>query len=378
MSRMIEHGSTNQRIRCRVLDVGGAPYEGLAYDADGIAVFGQRLGSTASAITLAAGTGLNSEHSDGRWNEIGDGWYQIDAPDGFFASGVDSVLFYGSATGYTFIFEAITLVTSQTYPSNFESLGINASGHISRVTLVDTTTTNTDMRGTDSAYTGTPPTAGAISTQVAADLQTAHGSGSWQTATGFGDATAANQSTIIAGLLDAAGVRTALGMAAADLDTQLDAIAGSAGGLDAAGVRSAVGLASANLDTQLSDIDSAIGNIDVTGVIAMPLTADIPDRTQGRTIDVYTGETVTLAVAVRDINGDTVDLSGSDYDFLVWDKSQTTQIEATATGTSTGFSVTITPGTTPAQWQWAVRRQNATKERLAGGPFDVHYTPSAS
>ena len=36
-------------------------------------------------------------------------------------------------------------LTSADVPSNFASLGINASGHISRVTLVDTTTTNTDM-----------------------------------------------------------------------------------------------------------------------------------------------------------------------------------------------------------------------------------------
>lgn len=38
-----------------------------------------------------------------------------------------------------------------TLPTNFSSLGINGSGHVSRVTLVDTTTANTDMRGTDSA-----------------------------------------------------------------------------------------------------------------------------------------------------------------------------------------------------------------------------------
>ena len=37
-------------------------------------------------------------------------------------------------------------------PTNFSSLGINGSGHISQVTLVDTTTLNTDMRGTDSAF----------------------------------------------------------------------------------------------------------------------------------------------------------------------------------------------------------------------------------
>ena len=38
-----------------------------------------------------------------------------------------------------------------TLPTNFSSLAINSSGHVSRVTLVDTTTANTDMRGTDNA-----------------------------------------------------------------------------------------------------------------------------------------------------------------------------------------------------------------------------------
>jgi hypothetical protein len=40
---------------------------------------------------------------------------------------------------------------TQAFPSNFAALGINGSGHVSRVTLVDTTTTNTDMRGTNNA-----------------------------------------------------------------------------------------------------------------------------------------------------------------------------------------------------------------------------------
>lgn len=42
---------------------------------------------------------------------------------------------------------------TQSFPTNFAALGINASGHVERVTLVDTTTANTDMRGTDSAAT---------------------------------------------------------------------------------------------------------------------------------------------------------------------------------------------------------------------------------
>ena len=93
--------------------------------------------------------------------------------------------------------------------------------------------------------------------------------------------------------ITAAGVRTAVGMASANLDTQLaeiegetDDIAaiktktdqlaftvanqvdanalsggGGGGGLDAAGVRSAIGLASANLDTQLSGVQSDTNDI---------------------------------------------------------------------------------------------------------------------
>lgn len=50
-------------------------------------------------------------------------------------------------------------ISGVTFPSNFAALGINASGHISRVVLVDTTTTNTDMRGTDGAALATNWTA---------------------------------------------------------------------------------------------------------------------------------------------------------------------------------------------------------------------------
>ena len=65
-------------------------------------------------------------------------------------------------------------ISGVNFPTNFSTLGIDASGHISRVTLVDTTTTNTDMRGTDGAYTGTPPTASAIADQVWDEATSGH------------------------------------------------------------------------------------------------------------------------------------------------------------------------------------------------------------
>jgi hypothetical protein len=57
-------------------------------------------------------------------------------------------------------------------PTNFGSLGINASGDVSRVTLCDTTTTNTDMRGTDNALpsSGVPANFAALGINGSGDI----------------------------------------------------------------------------------------------------------------------------------------------------------------------------------------------------------------
>ena len=60
------------------------------------------------------------------------------------AGGLDVDTYLGRITG--------NVALASSLPSNFSLLGINGSGHVSRVTLTDTTTTNTDMRGTDSAF----------------------------------------------------------------------------------------------------------------------------------------------------------------------------------------------------------------------------------
>ncbi len=94
---------------------------------------------------------------------------------------------------------------------------------IARVTLVDTTTTNTDMRGTNSAALAATALSTAVWTNglaahidadvssVATTLAGAHGAGSWATATGFST-------------LDAPGVRTAVGLASANMDTQFSTV----------------------------------------------------------------------------------------------------------------------------------------------------------
>lgn len=66
------------------------------------------------------------------------------------AGGLDVDTYLGRITG--------NVALASSLPSNFSLLGINGSGHVSRVTLVDTTTTNTDM-------VAAAPTAAAIYTE---------------------------------------------------------------------------------------------------------------------------------------------------------------------------------------------------------------------
>ena len=143
---------------------------------------------------------------------------------------------------------------SQSFPANFAALGINASGHVSRVTLVDTTTTNTDMRGTDGAYTGTPPTAAAIADAVFDEALSGHttagtagkaiidtladtnelqtNQGNWLTATGFATPTTVNDAR------DAILTEGALSWTTADVsglstfDATTDGVALRSDGLD--------------------------------------------------------------------------------------------------------------------------------------------------
>lgn len=151
-------------------------------------------------------------------------------------------------------------------PSNFAALLINASGHITRVTTVDTTTVNSDMRGTDGANTTTPPTTSeieaalinegdgqqlidAIIQVINSDLDvptlelTAIANAVWASTT---RTLTANDNL---NDLDAAAFRTAIGLGAANLDTQLG---------DTKTVADAIAAVTAKLDTALED-DGASG-----------------------------------------------------------------------------------------------------------------------
>jgi hypothetical protein len=189
----------------------------------------------------------------------------------------------GNVTG------SVGSISGVTFPTNFDALGINSSGHVSRVVLVDTTTTNTDMRGTDGAALATHWTstrAGYLdgvlisanynqrtvqvtgSNHVASDIHELQPAviASTHFAAGAIDANALASSAVTeigVGVWVSAGyaaaIRAAVGLAAADLDTQLDAIAAAVNPgavwtdpAAATTIRAAMGLATANLDAQLA------------------------------------------------------------------------------------------------------------------------------
>ena len=203
MSELITAGSTDQTIDIFLQDSSsatGAGLTGLAFNSSGLTCY-YRKGATGSAtqLTLAAQT-VGGSHTDGGFVEIDStnapGLYRLDLSDTMVAAeGFVSVYLHGATnllqtalrincqtlaadvvkvsgdstaadnleldydgTGYNKSNSTIGTTTTNTdmrgtdsaflassAPSNFSSLGISASGHVSQVTLVDTTTTNSDM-----------------------------------------------------------------------------------------------------------------------------------------------------------------------------------------------------------------------------------------
>lgn len=148
------------------------------------------------------------------------------------------------------------------------------------------------------------------------------GDAAWTTATGFST-------------LDAAGVRSAVGLASANLDTQLDALPTAAENATAvwgagtrvltaidedtttldldATIRAAVGLASANMDTQLAAIDDAVD----TEVAAIKVVTD----KLGGMIETTTDGDIFTAVALQNAPGAGSAPTASEIADAVWDEA---------------------------------------------------------
>lgn len=143
--------------------------------------------------------------------------------------------------------------------------------------------------------------------------------------------------TVGTAVITESSLRAAMGLASANLDTQLAGIATDIDNItvDNAAIATAVesqltdnfqavldavgnievdnaAIAQA-VETQLADdfqeVVDAIGDVDVT-VIAAPISAEDVERVLGSTIRAFTGETGTVSVTIRDSNQALIDLTG--------------------------------------------------------------------
>jgi len=130
------------------------------------------VGSVAGSVTGSVGSVVGNVGGNVLGNVLGSvdsviGWIGGSVAGGVVGS-VGSVV--GNVGGN--VVGSVGSISGITFPTNFAALGINVSGHVSRVTLVDTTTTNTDMRGTNNAALAVDlaTVAGYLDTEIAAIL----------------------------------------------------------------------------------------------------------------------------------------------------------------------------------------------------------------
>lgn len=208
----------------------GAGLTGLAFNSAGLTAYYVRTGGTATAITLATQT-ANGAYSSGGFVAVDGtnmpGVYRLDIPDAVFATGVDkAVVMLKGATNMAQLVLEYQLVDYD--PENATTLGLTnldatvssrlASASISLSGGAVTVGTNNDKTG----YA----LADVTSDAVIADAVWNGATASYGAAGSYGALIETNLDTAVStrSTLDAAGVRTAVGLAAANLDTQLTAI----------------------------------------------------------------------------------------------------------------------------------------------------------
>ena len=222
----IKAGTTDVSVVIRIVDSGdGTPETGVVFNTSGIDLEYRREGATSTDITEATLAGLNSAHADGGFLHIGNGYYRLDLPDAACASGVIGVLVHGTVTGMVVIGCYIQLIAN-TAEDVYSRVGAPAGASIAAdIAAIEA---QTDDIGAAGAGLTAIPWNAAWDAQVESEVA---------------DALAVYDPPTNAELV------SEINSVQADIAALND--------LDAAGVRAAVGLASANLDTQLAALPTA-------------------------------------------------------------------------------------------------------------------------
>lgn len=282
---------------------------------------------------------------------------------------------------------------TQSFPANFAALGINASGHVSRVTLVDTTTTNTDMRGTDNAALAsnwTATRAGYLDGVLIAanyNQRTVAVTGSNHVAADIHELQAGviSSGDFAAGAIDATVLATdaiTSSQIAASAVTEIQA------GLATSSQAVAIKAVTDKLDTAVV-LDGAVYQFTANAlelgpsgnatVIVSPLSATQPETVIGTRIPRAVGDVSPISVDIYDSNDAAVNLTtlGNLEVCVETEANVDLQVVAHANLTISGASnnkVTWTPNAasvaTVAKHRWSLRVASNKKD-IAHGVFEV-------
>lgn len=220
-----------------------------------------REGGTRTAITLASGT-VGDAYSSGKWAQVDStntpGLYQLHLPNAALASGAASVSIFLKAAGTIDKVVRINLLGADLYDAIRAGLSALPNANASATGGLPTVDSNNAVRIQSGTGTGQLSfTAGIAAVNVAqfgGSAGTFAGGRPEVNATHWGG-TAVGSANVRSNVVQVAGQA-----ASASAGVTFPASIGTST-LDAAQVRSAVGLASANLDTQLGAIDTVVDSV---------------------------------------------------------------------------------------------------------------------
>ena len=356
--RPIVKGSTDQSVVIRIVDsADGTPETGVVYNTSGIDLWYRREGAAKTSITEATLSALTDAHSDGGLLHIGDGYYRLDLPDAAVASGVNGVTVGGTVTGMVVIGCYVPLTNFDFYDAvrggltALPNAAAEASGGLPTLSAAQasngtinanvhrwlTGTPNALQSGRVDSYLGAVASGVIAAASFAANALDAV----WSTATRVltaGTNIALAKGTGVTGFTDlsAADVRTAVGLASANLDTQLGSLATASNLATVAGY----------IDTEVAAIKAKTDNLPASPAATgdIPSVAAIADAvwdeaTSGHQTAGTTGKALTDAGAAG-----TPPTVGEIAD-AVWDEAQSGHttagtfgkyLDAAVSGVSTG------------------------------------------
>lgn len=320
--RPVVAGTTDVSVIIRIVDsADGTPETTVVYNTAGIDIRYRRDGATDTAITEATLATLDAAHADGGFLHIGNGYYRVDLPDAACAAGVNGVLVHGTVTGMVVIgcyvpllavnpYDAVRMgMTSLPNAAAAASGGLftrgtgagqinqDANGRIdvNLLAIGSDTQSATDLK--DFADAGYDPATNKVQGVVLTD-----------TATNLTNAPTAGDFT--------ATMKTSIGtaVAASAVASVTGNVGGTVNGLTSTAqgnVRTAVGLATANIDTQLAGLDGGMVSIDGNVNTILADTTNIKTRipaalVSGR-IDASVGAVATGVIAAASFAANALD-----------------------------------------------------------------------